>query len=97
MIRVRRGLDVPIAGAARQTIASGAEVREVALLGDDYAGMRPTMRVELGERAKLGQVLFSDKKTPGVVYTSRGSGKVVQGAASGSSSRSSSHSEATMK
>ncbi len=58
-------------------MVSALGVREVALLGDDYVGMRPTMQVELGDRVKLGQALFSDKKTPGVRYTSPGSGKVV--------------------
>ncbi|HXV64798.1 MAG TPA: Na(+)-translocating NADH-quinone reductase subunit A [Vicinamibacteria bacterium] len=77
MIRVRRGLDVPISGAPDQTIVSGPRVREVALLGDDYVGMRPRMHVELGERVKLGQALFSDKKTPGVQHTSPASGRVV--------------------
>jgi Na+-transporting NADH:ubiquinone oxidoreductase subunit A len=35
------------------------------------------MAVEVGDQVKLGQILFSDKKTPGVRYTSPGSGKVV--------------------
>ena len=77
MIKIRRGLDVPIKGAPDPTIEGGPNVRQVALLGDDYIGMKPTMAVEIGDRVKLGQVLFSDKKTPGVQYTSPGCGKVV--------------------
>jgi Na+-transporting NADH:ubiquinone oxidoreductase subunit A len=50
--------------------------REVALLGPDYIGLRPTMRVQEGDAVRLGQVLFEDKKTPGVLYTSPASGTV---------------------
>ena len=77
MIRIRKGVDLPIAGEPEQSIEPGPAVREVALLGDDYLGMRPSMAVEVGDHVKLGQLLFSDKKTPGVRYTSPGSGKVV--------------------
>ena len=77
MIRIRKGLDVPIAGVPEQRIESGPAIHTVALLGDDYVGMKPTMEVQVGDRVKLGQLLFSDKKTPGVRYTSPGSGRVA--------------------
>lgn len=77
MIKIRRGLDVPIAGTPAQVIQNGPAVRSVALLGNDYVGMKPTMRVKEGERVKLGQVLFEDKKNPGVLFTSPGSGTVL--------------------
>ena len=77
MIRIRKGLDVPIAGAPEQRIESGPAIRTVALLGDDYVGMKPTMEVQVGDRVKLGQLLLSDKKTPGIRYTSPGSGRVT--------------------
>lgn len=51
-------------------------MRSVAVLGFDYPGMKPTMDVQVGDRVKLGQVLFSDKKTPGVVFTAPGAGVV---------------------
>ena len=35
------------------------------------------MLVQVGDRVKQGQVLFSDKKTPGVLYTSPACGEVV--------------------
>ena len=38
--------------------------------------MKPTMLVEEGERVKLGQALFEDKKNPGVIFTSPAGGKV---------------------
>ena len=77
MFRIRKGLDLPISGAPAQEIDSGPAVNRVALVGDDYVGMKPKMAVQVGDAVKLGQVLFEDKKTPGVQFTSPGCGKVV--------------------
>ncbi len=77
MIRIRKGLDLPIAGAPSTQIEDAPPVSRVALVGDDYVGMKPKMQVQVGDAVKLGQVLFEDKKTPGVQYTSPGGGKVV--------------------
>lgn len=76
MIKIRRGLDLPIAGSPNQSIEDGPQVRQVALIGFDYHGMKPTMAVQVGDKVKLGQELFSDKKIPGVIYTSPASGTV---------------------
>ncbi|MDT8428187.1 MAG: Na(+)-translocating NADH-quinone reductase subunit A [Pseudomonadales bacterium] len=76
MINIKRGLDLPIAGAPEQQIDDSKSVNTVAVLGLDYPGMKPTMNVKEGERVLLGQELFTDKKTPGVSYTSPGTGIV---------------------
>ncbi len=76
MIKITRGLDLPILGAPEQRIEDVRRVRSVALLGRDYVGMKPTMAVRDGDRVKLGQPLFEDKKTPGVIYTAPGTGVV---------------------
>ncbi len=74
--QIKKGLDIPISGAPVQDIKDGPRINSVALLGDDYIGMRPTMLVGEGDKVKLGQPLMTDKKTEGVVYTSPGSGTV---------------------
>ncbi|MDO8908034.1 MAG: Na(+)-translocating NADH-quinone reductase subunit A [Pseudohongiella sp.] len=76
MIRIKRGLDLPINGAPEQVIHNAKPVSSVAVLGQDYVGMKPTMEVKEGDKVRLGQILFSDKKTPGVIYTAPGSGTV---------------------
>ena len=43
MIKIKKGLDLPISGAPEQTITDGKPVRHVALIGFDYIGMKPTM------------------------------------------------------
>ncbi|SHF45220.1 Na+-transporting NADH:ubiquinone oxidoreductase subunit A [Modicisalibacter ilicicola DSM 19980] len=77
MIEVKRGLDLPIDGAPEQRIHDAKPVRHVAILGPDYVGMKPTMEVKEGDKVKLGQLLFTDKKIPGVRFTSPGAGEVI--------------------
>ena len=76
LTRITRGLDLPITGSPDQSIADSPPVRHVALVGSDYVGMKPTMAVAEGDRVKLGQVIFTDKKNPGVQYTAPGTGMV---------------------
>jgi Na+-transporting NADH:ubiquinone oxidoreductase subunit A len=76
MIKISRGLDVPIEGAPQQTIEDGPAVRAVGVLGADYIGMKPTMAVQEGDRVKRGDVLFNCKKTEGVIYTAPAAGTV---------------------
>ena len=77
VIQIKRGLDLPIAGVPRQRIVQGETVSKVALISDDYVGMKPTMLVKEGDSVKLGQAVFTDKKTEGVQYTAPGAGKVI--------------------
>ena len=76
MIKIKQGLDLPLAGAPAPEMDAAPSPTAVALLGADYIGMRPTMKVQEGERVRLGQVLFEDKKTPGVRFTAPASGTV---------------------
>lgn len=71
-----RGLDLPLAGSPDQSIVDGPAVKHVALIGDDYIGLKPTMAVAKGDEVALGQLLFTDKKTPGVCFTAPAAGVV---------------------
>jgi len=75
--RITKGLDLPIQGAPEQSISDGPPVKHVALVADDYIEMKPTMVVGEGDRVRLGQVVFTDKKTPGVQYTAPAAGTVT--------------------
>ncbi len=76
MIKIKKGLDLPIGGKPTQTINDGPKVTTVALMGPDYLGLRPSMAVEAGQQVKKGQVLFEDKKNPGARYTAPVAGTV---------------------
>jgi Na+-transporting NADH:ubiquinone oxidoreductase subunit A len=78
MIKITKGLDLPIQGAPQQTIQEGNSVTRVAILGEEYIGMRPTMHVQEGDKVKKGQVLFEDKKNSGVIFTAPAAGNVVE-------------------
>jgi Na+-transporting NADH:ubiquinone oxidoreductase subunit A len=77
LTRIKKGFDIPLAGAPDQSTVCTRAVKTVALLGEDYVGMRPTMLVKPGDKVKLGDVVLVDKKTEGVKYTSPGAGEVV--------------------
>ena len=78
MLKIKKGLDLPITGKPSSEIDGSKTIRSVAILGEDYPGMKPTMAVVPGDRVKKGQVLFSDKKIEGVVFTSPISGIVAE-------------------
>ncbi len=78
MIKIKKGLDIPLAGSPKQDIHDGPSIKHVAVLGEEYVGMRPTMLVEVGDRVKKGQALFEDKKNPGVFFTASVAGTVKE-------------------
>lgn len=77
MIKLKKGLDIPLAGEPEPGFFSGNPPLTVAVLGGDYVGLKPTMAVSEGDTVKLGQPVFFDKKIEGVVFTAPGAGKVV--------------------
>lgn len=52
MITIKKGLDLPISGAPTQAISDGHAINKVALLGEEYVGMRPTMHTRVGDVVK---------------------------------------------
>lgn len=75
--KVKQGLSLPIKGAPEPQVEDARRPARVALVAADYVGMKPTMHVKVGDGVRRGQLLFEDKKRPGVRYTALGSGKVV--------------------
>ena len=76
MIKITKGLNLPIAGMPSQQISSKTAVKRVALLGEEYIGMRPSMAVREGDRVQKGQLLFEDKRNSGVRFTAPASGTI---------------------
>jgi Na+-transporting NADH:ubiquinone oxidoreductase subunit A len=76
MIKLSKGLDIPITGSPVQQISAAKTIRTVAVLGEDFVGMKPSMLVQIGDKVSKGQALFEDKKNPGVIFTSPVSGVV---------------------
>ncbi|PID66954.1 MAG: NADH:ubiquinone reductase (Na(+)-transporting) subunit A [Gammaproteobacteria bacterium] len=75
MYKIKKGLDIPISGQASGAVEV-SETQQVAVLGPDYIGMKPTMLVQVGDTVKRGQKLFEDKKNPGVFFTAPAAGTI---------------------
>lgn len=78
MIKIKKGLNLPILGSPTQKISEKKQPQKVAIIGPDFNGMKPTMLVKQGELVKAGQPLFTDKKNAGVVFTSPVNGEVLE-------------------
>jgi len=75
-IKIRKGLDLPMAGRPEQVPYDGPALQSVALCGRDFGGIRPKMVVREGDRVKLGETLFADRRNPDIRFISPGSGIV---------------------
>lgn len=74
---IKKGLDLPISGVPAAQVDTARQPKRVALLAADAIGLRPTMHVREGDEVKRGQLLYEDKKSPGVRFTAPGAGTVV--------------------
>ena len=77
---IQKGLDLPITGKPLQQIdvdGPAKALTRVAVLADDFIGMKPRMMVNEGDEVRRGQALFEDRKRPGVLHTATAAGKVV--------------------
>ena len=73
---LKRGLDLPLAGAPAQAIDVNAPCARLAVLGADFIGLKPSFQVQPGDRVRRGQCLIEDKVLPGVRHTAAAAGVV---------------------
>ncbi len=52
MITIKKGLELPLAGGPEQVIHNGPAIKNVATLGEEYIGLRPTMKIKVGDKVK---------------------------------------------
>ena len=76
MIKINRGLDLPIKGYPEQVVKYSKTPQTIAVLGGDYLGIRPAMEVTVSDRVQKGQLLFTDKNMQAVRFTSPGAGYI---------------------
>jgi Na+-transporting NADH:ubiquinone oxidoreductase subunit A len=77
-IRIRKGLDIRLKGAASGAISTIALGERIAVHPSDYAGLTPKMFVKAGDVVQCGDVLFYDKNHPEVKYVSPVAGTVQE-------------------
>ena len=76
LIKLNKGLDINLAGAAEQKLVSVKAADKVTLVPDDFVGSTPKVVVKAGEAVKAGDVLFTDKLHPEIKFVSPVSGVV---------------------
>lgn len=75
--KVKKGLELPIGGSPRQVVADAPQVRRVAIMADDFPGMKPGFEVAVGDTVRRGQLVFNDRRRGEVRHTAPGAGTVV--------------------
>ncbi|MCO5093580.1 NADH:ubiquinone reductase (Na(+)-transporting) subunit A [Bosea sp. (in: a-proteobacteria)] len=79
MTRTRcRGIDLFFAGQAVQAVVPHPLPRHLALVGEDYPGLRPRFAVSEGDRVAAGDLLFTDRRRPGSRHVAPASGIVAE-------------------
>jgi len=84
MIRIKRGLTLPLVGEPEQSVFPSPAITHVGVALADYRGLQPQLLVQDGERVCTGQALFCDADTTAIRVTSPATGVVrVQTGADG--------------
>ncbi len=77
LIKLRKGLDIKLEGAANETKVNVGMCEEYALQPEDFTGLIPKVVVREGDHVKAGEPLFVDKNCPEVRFASPVSGEVT--------------------
>ena len=75
-IIIRKGLDLPVGGAAEQCVTDMRDIATCAVKPTDFVGLTPKMMVAEGDAVKVGDALFCDKNDERIRFTSPVSGVV---------------------
>lgn len=77
VIKIKKGLDLPISGAAEQKTSEALDIRRYAVKPTDFVGLMPRLLVQEGDEVQAGSPLFCEKKDTRIVFTSPVAGKVA--------------------
>ncbi len=76
-IDLKKGLDIPISGAAAQKTAKVTVPGTVAVKPTDFRGLKPRLLVREGDKVLAGSPVLADKESPDILFTSPVSGTVT--------------------
>lgn len=76
VIKLRKGLDIHLAGRAQEQMLPVQAAVEYALVPDDFVGVTPRVTVREGDHVRAGDPLFVDKGCPEAGFASPVSGTV---------------------
>jgi Na+-transporting NADH:ubiquinone oxidoreductase subunit A len=75
-ITIRKGLDIPINGAAEKRLTDAQNIATYAVKPTDFVGLTPRLLVEEGSAVTVGDALFCDKNDERIRFTSPVNGHV---------------------
>ncbi|WP_299535086.1 Na(+)-translocating NADH-quinone reductase subunit A [Ulvibacterium sp.] len=77
-IRIKKGLNINLVGAAEQTISKAVLSNVYALNLDDFHGITPKMLVKEKAEIKAGEALFYNKNREDMLFVSPVSGELIE-------------------
>lgn len=77
-IRIKKGLNINLIGAAEQTTSKAVSSNVYALNLDDFHGITPKMLVKEGAEVKAGEPIFYNKNIENMHFVSPVSGEIVE-------------------
>ena len=77
-IRIAKGLDIKLIGAAQKTTSKAASSNTYSLRLDDFHGITPKMLVKQGAELKAGEPIFYNKQVGDMKFVSPVSGELVE-------------------
>ncbi len=75
--KLKKGYNVPLAGAAEKQLTVVDAPDTVALLPHEFRGIKPRLAVKEGDTVKIGTTLFTDKVYSEIAFVAPVSGKVI--------------------
>lgn len=76
-IRIKKGLDIKLVGAAEMSISEAIRTNYCSVRPEDFHGTVPKLAVQLGDCLKAGDTIFYDKNEESIKFVSPVSGEVV--------------------
>ncbi|WP_010523190.1 Na(+)-translocating NADH-quinone reductase subunit A [Aquimarina agarivorans] len=77
-IRIKKGLDINLQGAAEKQMAQAIRSNTYAINPDDFHGVIPKIIAKVGTEVKAGSPLFYSKSNDQILFNSPVSGEVVE-------------------
>jgi len=77
-IDLKKGLDIPISGAAALTVKKTVRPDVVAIKPTDFKGFNPRLLVREGDKVLAGSPVLADKKNSDILFTAPISGTIEQ-------------------
>lgn len=76
VIKLKKGLDIKLNGEAEKVVKPAGKITHCALKPTDFRALTPRLAVKAGDEVKAGDVLFTDKAHPEILFTAPVSGTV---------------------